>query len=476
MLRSYAFAQLLVLDRDGPPHLLENLVLDELEGTGIGLVQVQVGGQRVISDWYDDRMRTDMSVRAPSLFMADEGWIENVAYLIRRAECIIVQLTLGTAGVLRELETIVTAGRADRTVVLVTGGEVGEVDGTVTVFDDEQQPDTATLWEMPQLEAFLRVLWIGDVERPAVLRTFVFSDLIARLRTLQSMPRDQRCQMMDAGQADRAIPVTLDGARAGFEQLARTSRAKMRSHFAARYFGSVAMIALMQGDVLEAIEATIAQLALLMIVPLQPQAQSVATSFLATVDPISHERWNDDPEFVAAYARLVAACVRPLVPGDLQRAEAMLATVWARCQNPPNRRALSTLATSTAWMLRATSDVDGVLSAGNRAFELARAESAPREIAAALTVLGATFDDLGDFPTATATLRKAAVVISDNQYPAEAWLIRIRLATVLVHAGQPDAARVALDEAVRIAKDGGLGTWAGEAEFQRSKLDGAARP
>ena len=476
MLRSYAFAQLIVLDREKPPQPLENLVLDELKGTGIGLVQVQVGGQKVISDLYNFQMRTDMGVRAPSLFMADEGWIENVAYLIQRAECIVVQLTLGTAGVLRELETILAAGRADRTVVLVTGGEVGEVDGTVTIFEDQQRPDTTTLMETPLLHAFPRVLWIGDVERPAVLRTFVFADLIERLMALRSMPRDQRRRLIGAGDLDRTMPVRWNGTRERFEQLARTSRAALRSRFAAQYFGSVATLALMEGDALGAIEATIAQLALLMIVPLRPQALSVAASFLTAIDPSARERWNDDPEFVVAYARLVAECVRPLIPDDLQRAETMLAASWGRCQNPLNRRALSTLATSTAWMLRATSDVDGVLSAGNRAFELARAENAPRETGTALTVLGATFDDLGDFPNATQALRKAAAVISNNQYPAEAWLIRMRLATVLIHAGQPDAARAALDEAVRIATDGGLGTWAGEAEFQRSKLDGKARP
>jgi tetratricopeptide (TPR) repeat protein len=355
--------------------------------------------------------------------------------------------------------------------VLVTAGEVGEIDGTVMIFEDEQQPDTTNLMETPILHAFPRVLWIGDVERPAVLRTFVFADLIARLRTLRSMPREQRRQM-GTDDVDRTVPVKWAGVREGFEQLARTSRAAMRSRFAAQYFGSVATLALMEGDALGAMEATIAQLALLMVVPLRPTAQSVAASFLKTIDLVARGRWNDDPEFVVAYARLVAECVRPLVPDDLQRAETILAASWIRCQKPLNRRALSTLATSTAWMLRATTDVDGVLSAGNRAFELAPAEKPPRETAAALTVLGATFDDLGDFPNATATLRKAAAVISDNHYPVEAWLIRIRLATVFIHAGQPDAARSALDEAVRIAKDGGLGTWAGEAEFQRSKLDG----
>jgi tetratricopeptide (TPR) repeat protein len=116
--------------------------------------------------------------------------------------------------------------------------------------------------------------------------------------------------------------------------------------------------------------------------------------------------------------------------------------------------------------------VDGALSAGNRAFELARAENASRETAGALTVLGATFDDLGDFPTAAATLRKAAVLIPDNQYHLEAWLIRVRLAAVLTHAGHPDAARAALDEAIAIAQAGGLGAWAGEAKHLRSRLEG----
>lgn len=472
LLRSYAVAQLLVLDAEKPPDLLENVVLDELKGTAIGVIQVQVGGQKTISSLYDSRIRAEMRVQAPSLWMADEVWLENVGYLIRRAECIVVQLTLATAGVLQELEAIMAAGRTDRTVVLVTGGEVGEIDGTVMMFDEGHEPDTTDLMETPLLQAFPRVLWIGDVKRPDVLGTFVFADLITRLRKIASMPTARRRNIF-TGQLDRTMPVTWTGTREGFEDLAKVSRAAMRSHFAAQYFGSVARLAMMQGDALGAIEATIAQLALLMVVGRRPNAQSVAAAFLNTIEPLARERWNEDAEFVAAYARLVAECVRPLIPDDLERGHTMLAAAWRRCETPLNRRALSTLATSTAWLLRATTDVDGVLSAGNRAFELARSEHASRETAGALTVLGATFDDLGDFPTAAATLRKAAVLIPDNQYHLDAWLIRIRLAAVLTHAGRPDAACAALDEAIAIAQAGGLGTWAGEAQHQRSKLEGS---
>jgi hypothetical protein len=79
VLRSFAVAQLLVLHREKPPDLLENVVLDELEGIGVGVIQVQVGGQKIISESYDSRIRTEMRVRAPSLWMADEVWLENVA-------------------------------------------------------------------------------------------------------------------------------------------------------------------------------------------------------------------------------------------------------------------------------------------------------------------------------------------------------------------------------------------------------------
>jgi hypothetical protein len=120
-------------------------------------------------------------------------------------------------------------------------------------------------------------------------------------------------------------------------------------------------------------------------------------------------------------------------------------------------------------VLRATTDVDGVLSAGNRAFELAQAENAPWEMARALTVIGATLDDLGEFVSAESTLRKAAEIIPLDRYE-DAFLIRMRLAIVFEHSARVADVRSMLEEAVRVAEHGSLGTWAGEAQHRLSKL------
>ena len=104
------------------------------------------------------------------------------------------------------------------------------------------------------LGAFPRVLWIGDVEQRAVLSAFVFE----RLRKIQSMPWGQRCEMISASNLDRATPVTWTGTRANFERLEVEPRRETQSFRRA----DVAMLALMEGDALGAIEATIAQLGL----------------------------------------------------------------------------------------------------------------------------------------------------------------------------------------------------------------------
>jgi tetratricopeptide (TPR) repeat protein len=472
MLRTFGVAQLFVTADNVPGRPLENLVQDGLKDTGIDVIQVQVGGGRATSELYQAAIRREMQVHAPSLWMADEVWLENVTYLLHRAECIIVLLSLATPGVLEELDTIVAAGRADRTVVLVTAEDIGTVDRTVVMIDGEVLPDTTEVMEMPNLLAFPRVLWVGDVARPDVLHTFVFADLIERLKAIKAKAGPERRNSIEAGTLDRELPVTWKGIREGYERLAIESRAGKRSHLAAQYFGTAASIAMQDEDVTGAIEATIAQLALLRIVSRQPKAIIVGAEFLKVLQPAVANRWDHDADVVLGYARFVAEYTNVLIPDNLGLAEQLVAATWQRCRQPLNRRALSTLATASAWLLRQGDDVDRVLATANQAFELALSQHAPREMARALTVVGATLDDAHDYVAAEATLRRAAAIVPDGEDYLGAWLVRIRLATLLKHMGRLDDARAALTEAMRIAEAGSYGTWAGEAEYQRSQLDG----
>ena len=471
MLRSYAFTQLFAESESTAPHPLENLVVDGLKGTGIGFVQIQIDDQGVGNDLYRSALSTDLRVHAPALFIASEGWLEQVSYLIDRAECIIVLLSLATPGVVQELETIVAAGRADRTVVLVTAEEAGgAVDGTIVIFETGHEPDTTVVLATPILSSFPRVLWVGDINRTTPLQTFVFGDLIERIKSIRALKGPARREFGNNAKLDHNFPVTWRGVRQAFEKLAIASRAARRIQFAAQYFGCVAMLSMMEDDVLGAIDATVAQVSVLLAQGLHRKAQTIVAELIKAIEPIARERWSSDSAFVVAHAHLVSERARALIrAGELVEAQGILKEEWARCQTPLNRRALSTVCTMTAWVLRATSDVDGVLSAANRAFELAQAETAPWEMARALTVLGATLDDLGEFSSAEGALRKAAEIIPPDRYE-DAFLVRMRLAIVFEHSARLADARSVLEEAVRVAGEGSLGTWAGEAELRLSKL------
>jgi len=419
-----------------------------------------------------------MGVRAPSLLIAGDNWLEPVTYLIERAELIVVLLTLATPGVLLELETIAARDRADRTVVLVSGETAGgQVDHTVLLLDDDAVPDTTGLLETPILAQFTRVLWTGDLHLPSSFDTFVFRDLTERLQAIRLAPVDQRRRLIEEGDLDRVFPVTWRGAREAFDELALASRADNRSDFAAQYFGSAARLALLEGDIDSAVDSVAAQAGLLSLLLHPQKAQRVLAELDEEIDGVVRERCTGDPAIVLAHARLVAERARMLTrSSNLDEAMRFLEDEYARCESPLNRRALSTLLTMRAWTLRATTDVDGVLQAGKQAFELALAENAPWEMARALTVIGATLYDLGELVDAANVLSTAAEVIPADRYQEDAWLIRTRLAQALVAGGRLEDARAMLELAVQVAEDGSLGAWAERAREELSELEGPGGP
>jgi tetratricopeptide (TPR) repeat protein len=481
MLRTYGATLTFVESENSVGSLFENLFLDRLQPAGIGVIQVQIidhGGPG--SALYAPERPPIFAVCAPSLFIAIDNWLEPVTYLIERAELIVVLLSVATPGVLMELETIVARGRADRTVVLVSGENPGApLEHTTMLLDGDTIPDTASLLLTPILARFTRVLWVGDLDPHAPIDTFVFRDLTERLQSIRLARRNRRRKLVETGDLDRVFPVTWKGVREAFEKLAMSSRAINHSTFAAQYFGSAARLAVLDGDIDAAVDATTAQAGLLSLLGrddhpafrpalMHQHAQSVLTGLLEEIDGLARQHWSSDPAIVLAHARLVAERARMLIrTGQLDEARRTLEDEYSRCQGPLNRRALSALRTMLAWTLRATSDVDGVLKAGKEGFELAKAENAPWEMARALTVIGATLYDLGGLADAANALWNAAEIIPRDRYHEDAWLIRERLADVFERAGRLDDARSMLQEAVRLAEDGSLGAWA---EWTRERL------
>ena len=281
------------------------------------------------------------------------------------------------------------------------------------------------------------------------------------LRDIRRTSPDHRHELVLNGKLDRVFPVSWHGVREGFAQLGMSSRAANRSDFAAVYFGSTARLALMEGDIEAAVDAITAQADILSLLVSPQKAQAAMGPLSAEIDQAANARWERDPAVVLAHARLVVEQARMMIrAGELDEAKRVLAAEWSRCQSPLNRRALSWLATTLAWTLRATTDVDGVLQAGKLALELAESENAAWETARALTVIGATMYDLGELTHAENAFRGAANVLPNGKYHEDRWLIFERLADVFKASGRLQDAQSALTDAARAADEGCFGAWA----------------
>ena len=188
-------------------------------------------------------------VYASSFYFRDSDWQEAIAYLILRAELIVVTLTRASPGLLLELGTISVTERTDRTVVVVA--------------ERKDEYANRKIMDLPVLREFVRVISHVDVDSEWPMETFVFKDLDDRLMSILRTPPRKRRQLVHGDIEDRmttimrtpeppfhlinddfnrAFPISWDGIREGYEALAISCRNKGRSTMAARYFGSAARL------------------------------------------------------------------------------------------------------------------------------------------------------------------------------------------------------------------------------------------
>jgi hypothetical protein len=194
VLRSYGITQFFGGRGIGPGQLFENILLAALDPAGIGVIQVQMPERAPIYDDNHDQ-RIFMAVRAPSLFADYNRWRQAVVSMIARAELIVVVIPQMTPGVEFELNAIADARRTERTVVLVTGEDLGgPEDGTMAMVDGHELPDTSQTMRAPVLRKFPRVLWVGDLDPRAPLDGFAFRGPVLRHRRPPGAPLRARAR------------------------------------------------------------------------------------------------------------------------------------------------------------------------------------------------------------------------------------------------------------------------------------------
>jgi tetratricopeptide (TPR) repeat protein len=418
VLRNFNFLQLFTPSYDELGQHFENMLARHVPaGVPVIEVQDQVGLGPTMVEGRDLLRDSGLGVEVPSLHLPDDSWFDCVQSLIRMAEMIVVLLHIPTPGVVRELEAIAAAGREDRTVVLFS----------------ELSADPAP----PILDRFPRTLSVADLDTDDPLGTVVFTELFVRLAAL------------DARRTDPP-PIEYRGLADQFADLGRRHRAQDHAVAAARCFANVARLATLQGEGLSAVEATIERVEML---PAE-EGQSVVRRVLAALGDTA----SDTPSQATARAQLMARLAA--LTDDYDEALRLLDEESVGRSDPSYERALSILLTARAQVLaRDPAQAVLVLDTAERAFHLARAASAPLELARALYVVGAVCHAAGEFETAGSALRHACEYLPSSEHPEDLIMILIRLGDVIRDAGYRSEARSVYDGAARTASVRGYPVW-----------------
>ena len=190
LLRTYEVAQLF---GDGTGRLFGNIAFEAFESAGVGVLDVQLHDHPHSPLLYASQGSMDSTVQWPSLLLDVDQWEQAVSQIIVRADLIVVLAPVITPGLALELGALVRLGRADRTVVLVSGEDFGgPEDRSVAILKGEEIPDTSETIFDPVLLMFPRVLWVGDLDQETPLSAFVFRDLVDRIIAIVQLPDNER--------------------------------------------------------------------------------------------------------------------------------------------------------------------------------------------------------------------------------------------------------------------------------------------
>jgi len=190
---------------------LQNSLLEALGQAGFALVMVQDPSEKLdVLSYPEGSELHPFAADTPAIRLANDRWTEGVAELILRAELVISELLDASGGGARELEICKEIGRADRTVVVLreTFG-----DHPFSHLDDDEV-----------IRSLFRVVHLDELDLKELLRTFVWHDLVDRLRAIAALPDAERLALIATGKMDTQIPISFAGVAEGFERSAQTYR------------------------------------------------------------------------------------------------------------------------------------------------------------------------------------------------------------------------------------------------------------
>lgn len=163
---------------------------------------------------------------APALAVSNDQWQAVVSDLIEKAEMIVSEVPLLSAGAAFELRTCVEKGKVAQTIVIIPS-----LDGPFPLIDDH-----------PVIKDFPRAIYSDELPELGAVNHFVFRDLVDRMRAIACLEPSERLALVEAGQIGERFPVTFAGLREGYEKAAVDYEATAQQGKAARaYFRALVM-------------------------------------------------------------------------------------------------------------------------------------------------------------------------------------------------------------------------------------------
>jgi len=178
-------------------YLVENYLLDNLPA-GVNLLTVQDA-----DDLPGDR--TVFARRAPALLLDDRNWEGVVDVLVWRAELIVSECLMLSAGVRFELDAAVRHGKTDQTVLILP-----PPDSPFETLDDHEL-----------VQGFTRVIWGDEFNTADPFESFVLTDLLERTAQIASLDRDERLRHRTDPERLIRHPITYRGVAEGYFQRAQ---------------------------------------------------------------------------------------------------------------------------------------------------------------------------------------------------------------------------------------------------------------
>jgi hypothetical protein len=196
------------------PKLTENALRDSLPA-GIEVITIQEPGSMTY-DLESTRFRRE----APALALDHERWAGVAGALITRADLIVSEPLMLSAGVRLELQMIYDAQRWDRTVLLLP-----PLRGYLETIDSDGL-----------VQMFPRCLWADALHTEPLAQSPVIADLLARIRAIAAAPIETRRALKPRSRRDAAYPIDLMPLAEHLEREVRLASVFDRGDETTRYY------------------------------------------------------------------------------------------------------------------------------------------------------------------------------------------------------------------------------------------------